>query len=89
VSLGQKERIHRREHWASTIVLMLAQEIQDIFRARETTVKEEKPSVEIAAGCSFVVWNKDNSAENKLDPNYLSSSQFKDSSFHQCLHKFV
>jgi hypothetical protein len=45
---------------------------------------------------SFVVWNKERLGEpensileKRLDPNYLTRSQFGYSRFHQCLHKFV
>ena len=45
---------------------------------------------ESVIGGSYVIWNKDDfSEEKKLDPNYLAKSQFKDSCFHGCLHKFV
>jgi hypothetical protein len=38
----------------------------------------------------MLFWNKDKKFDKfTLDPNYLVRAQFKDSPFHQALHKFV
>ncbi len=38
----------------------------------------------------MLFWNKEKKYDKfTLDPNYLVRAQFKDSPFHQALHKFV
>ncbi len=38
----------------------------------------------------MLFWNKDKKFDKfTLDPNYLVRAQFKDSPFHQALHRFV
>ena len=45
---GKKERTHMRESWAASIVLMLANEIDNLqAKSKQKT------------GASFIVWNKD------------------------------
>jgi hypothetical protein len=39
---------------------------------------------------SILIWNREKKFDKfTLDPNYLVHSQFKDSPFHQALHRFI
>ena len=76
--MGHNLRTHKREHWASTIVLKLAHAISELQKTEKTKT-----------GCNYVVWNKDLAGVKKeqiIDPNYIIQSQFKHSAFHKSLH---
>ena len=81
-----KERLHLREQWVSTLTLKLAIAIEELQKAELESPKESAKAIR----ASVLFWNKDKKFDKyTLDPNYLVKAQFRDSNFHQSLHRFI
>jgi hypothetical protein len=62
--------------WIATIVLMLAEAIEEM----------------VGEPVSLVIWKREQAikkTKERLDPNYLTREQFKESVFHRALHQWI
>ena len=91
-----------REHLASTLAIQMALAIDKLATESPTSTgksaqvpKSKTPLTgakahPIPLKGSFLVWHKDKKFHKAdLDPNYLVKIQFRNSSFHQSIHRFI